>query len=128
MSGPEALIPLFGIIFSFGIPGVIIFWWLYTRHRERMRLIEKGLAPEEVKSYFSSSNSVSKPRNAFSSLKWGILITFLGLGIFIANMLEDKFNMSDGMTTGLVFVFGGVGFILYYVLVKNKLTDKNQGE
>jgi len=125
MSGPEALVPLFGIIFSFGIPGVIIFWWLYTRHRERMRLIEKGLAPEEVKSYFSNSTSVNKPRNAFSSLKWGILISFLGLGIFIANMLEDKFNMSDGMTTGLVFIFAGVGFVLYYVLVKNKLTDKN---
>jgi hypothetical protein len=40
-------------------------------------------------------------------------------------MLEDKFNMSDGMTTGLVFIFAGVGFVLYYVLVKNKLTDKN---
>ena len=128
MSGPEALIPLFGIIFSFGIPGVIIFWWLYTRHRERMRLIEKGLAPEEVKSYFSNSPSVSKPRNAFSSLKWGILITFLGLGIFIANLLEDKYNMSDGMTTGLVFVFAGVGFVLYYVIVKNKLTDKKSAE
>ncbi|MBS1493515.1 MAG: hypothetical protein JST55_08390 [Bacteroidetes bacterium] len=123
----EALIPIFGIIFTFGIPGIIIFWWLYTRHRERMRLIEKGLAPEEVKSYFSST-SVSKPRNAFSALKWGILITFLGLGIFIANLLEDKYNMSDGMTTGLVFVFGGLGFILYYVLVKSKLTDKKQGE
>ena len=121
----EAIIPVVAIIFTFGIPGIIIFWWLYTRHRERMRLIEKGLAPEEVKSYFASSNSVSKPRNSFSSLKWGILITFLGLGIFIANMLEDKFNMSDGMTTGLVFIFAGVGFVLYYVLIKNKLTDKD---
>ncbi len=125
MSGPEALIPLFGIIFSFGIPGVIIFWWLYTRHRERMRLIEKGLAPEEVKSYFASASNTSRPRNAFSALKWGILITFLGMGIFIANLFEDKFNMSDGMTTGLVFVFAGAGFILYYVLVKNKIGDKN---
>jgi hypothetical protein len=125
MHPAEALVPIFGIIFTFGIPGVIIFWWLYTRHRERMRLIEKGLTPEEVKSYFASTPSISKPRNAFSSLKWGILITFLGLGIFIANMLEDKFNMSDGMTTGLVFIFAGVGFVLYYVLVKNKLTDKD---
>lgn len=124
MNNPaEALIPIFGIIFTFGIPGIIIFWWLYTRHRERMRLIEKGLTPDEVKSYFTNS-PVNKPKNAFSSLKWGILITFLGLGIFIANMLEDKFNMSDGMTTGLVFIFAGVGFVLYYVLVKNKLTDK----
>ncbi len=123
MGGAEALIPIFGIIFTFGIPGVIVFWWLYTRHRERMRLIEKGLTPEEVKSYFTSS--VSKPKNAFSSLKWGILITFLGIGIFIANLLEDKYNMNDGMTTGLVFVFAGVGFILYFVLIKNRLNGKD---
>jgi len=123
MEGPEALIPIFGIIFTFGIPGVIVFWWLYTRHRERMRLIEKGLTPEEVKSYFTSA--VTKPKNAFSSLKWGILITFLGIGIFIANMLEDKYNMSDGMTTGLVLVFAGVGFILYYVIIKNRLGAKD---
>ena len=124
MHGAEALIPIFGIIFTFGIPGIIIFWWLYTRHRERMRLIEKGLTPDEVKSYFTSTNN--KPKNPFSALKWGILITFLGLGIFIANMLEDKFDMSDGMTTGLVFVFAGVGFILYFMLVKNRIGNDSK--
>ncbi|MBS1514870.1 MAG: hypothetical protein JSS63_07550 [Bacteroidetes bacterium] len=119
MHPAEALIPIFGIIFTFGIPGVIIFWWLYTKHRERMRLIEKGLTPEEVKSYFSEANN--KPKNPYSTLKWGILITFLGAGIFVANLLEDKFNMGDGMTTGLVFIFAGLGFLLYYVLVKSKI-------
>jgi Na+/melibiose symporter-like transporter len=123
MQGPEALIPIFGIIFTFGIPGVIVFWWLYTRHRERMRLIEKGLTPDEVKSYFANTNTNTKPRNPFSALKWGILITSLGFGIFIANLLEDKYNMGDGMTTGLVFIFAGAGFILYYALIKNRIKD-----
>ena len=38
----ESFIPVVAIVFTFGIPGIIIFWWLYTKHRERMRLIEKG--------------------------------------------------------------------------------------
>jgi len=123
MNGPEALVPIFAIIFTFGIPGVIVFWYLYTRHRERMRLIEKGLTPDEVKSYFANTNT--KPRNPFNALKWGILLAFLGAGIFFANLLEDKYNLSDGMTTGLVFFFAGAGFVLYFILVKNKLGNKD---
>ena len=60
----ESFIPVVAIVFTFGIPGIIIFWWLYTKHRERMRLIEKGLTPEEVKAYFADANT--KPRKSFS--------------------------------------------------------------
>ncbi len=47
----EGLIPLFAIIFTFGIPGILIFFWQYSKHREKMRLIEKGLTAEEAKLY-----------------------------------------------------------------------------
>ncbi len=70
MGGVEALIPMVAIVFTFGIPGIIVFWWLYTKHRERMRLIEKGLTPDEVKAYFSESNS--KPKNPYSSLRYSL--------------------------------------------------------
>ena len=56
----EDLIPIFGIIFTFGIPGLIILSYIYIKHRERMRLIEKGLTPDEIKNYFSSEKIKSK--------------------------------------------------------------------
>lgn len=118
----ESFIPVVAIVFTFGIPGIIIFWWLYTKHRERMRLIEKGLTPEEVKAYFADTNT--KPRNPYSSLKWGILLTFLGIGIFLANLFEDLYDIEEGVMMGMIVLCAGLGFLVYYSVVSAKI--KNQ--
>ena len=125
MGGVEALIPMVAIVFTFGIPGVIIFWWLYTKHRERMRLIEKGLTPEEVKAYFTETNN--KPRNPYSSLKWGILLTFLGIGIFVANLFEGIYDLEEGVMMGIIVLFAGIGFLVYYGVVSSKLKNQISG-
>ncbi|MBK6536475.1 MAG: DUF6249 domain-containing protein [Ignavibacteria bacterium] len=125
MGGVEALIPMVAIVFTFGIPGVIIFWWLYTKHRERMRLIEKGLTPEEVKAYFTETNN--KPRNPYSSLKWGILLTFLGIGIFLANLFEGIYDLEEGVMMGIIVLSAGIGFLVYYGVVSSKLKNQISG-
>lgn len=122
MSGVEAFIPVVAIVFTFGIPGILIFWWLYTKHREKMRLIEKGLTPEEVKAYFADTNT--KPRNPYSSLKFGILLTFLGIGIFLANLLEGMYDVEEGVMMGIIVLSAGLGFLVYYSVVASKI--KNQ--
>jgi hypothetical protein len=117
----EGMIPIFGIIFTFGIPGIIIFWVIYTKHRERMRLIEKGLSPEDVKNYFAGPEK--KYHGPSGSLKWGILFLFLGAGIFIANVLEQKFDFNDGVTFGVILLFVGAGFVTYYLLVRGRVPE-----
>ena len=119
MSFAEGLIPLFAIIFSFGIPGIIIFFVIYSKHREKMRLIEKGLTPEEAKLYFKDYKQ--KTMNPFSALKWGILFSFLGAGIAIANILETQYDFDDGITFGIVLLSLGLGALLYYVILSIKL-------
>ena len=121
----ESFIPVVAIVFTFGIPGIIIFWWLYTKHRERMRLIEKGLPPEEVKAYFADTNT--KPRNPYSSLKWGILLTFLGIGIFLANLFEDLYDIDEGVMMGMIVLCAGLGFLVYYSVVSAKIKNQSQG-
>ncbi|MCX6161061.1 MAG: DUF6249 domain-containing protein [Ignavibacteriae bacterium] len=118
----ESMIPIFGILAVFGLPAIIIFWFIYTKHRERMRLIEKGLTPDEIKNYFRDADK--KPRNPYSALKWGILLVFLGLGIFAANLLEQIYDFSDGATFGLVVLFAGAGFLLYYIIVRSKISPE----
>ncbi len=125
MGGVEALIPMVAIMFTFGIPGILIFWWLYTKHRERMRLIEKGLTPEEVKAYFTETNN--KPRNPYSSLKWGILLTFLGIGIFLANLLEGMYDLEEGVMMGIIVLSSGIGFLVYYTVVSSKIKNQVSG-
>jgi hypothetical protein len=122
MSFLESLVPLVAIIFTFGIPGIIIFWWLYTKHRERMRLIEKGLTPEEVKAYFADANT--KPRNPYSSLKWGIILSFLGAGIFLANLFEGMYDIEEGVMMGIIVFCAGLGFLVYYAVVNAKMKNK----
>lgn len=121
----ESFIPVVAIVFTFGIPGIIIFWWLYTKHRERMRLIEKGLTPDEVKAYFADTNT--KPRNPYSSLKWGILLTFLGIGIFLANLFEDMYDIEEGVMMGIIVLCAGLGFLVYYAVVSSKIKNQPAG-
>lgn len=119
----EQLIPMVAIVFTFGIPGIIVFWYLYSKHRERMRLIEKGLTPDEVKAYFADSNT--KPKNPYSSLKWGILFTFIGLGIFMANLFEGMYDVEEGVMMGIVVFCAGIGFLVYYAVVSSKMKNRS---
>jgi hypothetical protein len=113
----EAFVPMVAILGTFGIPGVIVLWYLYSRHRERMRLIEKGLTPEEVKSYFTEAK---KPKNPYAALKWGILFLFVGLGIFVSNILYNTYDFDEGVSFGIVLIFGGLGLLLYYAIITSK--------
>lgn len=121
------MIPIFAIIFTFGIPGIIIFWVFYAKHRERMRLIDKGLTSDEVKNYFKADlkETDKRPRNPFGALKWGILLLFFGAGIFVANVLEQKFDFNDGITFGVILLFVGAGFLTYYMIVRGKIDSGN---
>ncbi len=112
------LIPIVAIVFTFGIPGVIIFWAIQSKHRERMKLIEKGLTPEEVRAYFKDADK--KPKSPYSTLKWGILFLFLGMGFFLANILEYSLEIGEDLLPALLLFFGGAAFIVYYLIVKSK--------
>jgi len=121
----EAFVPVVAIIFTFGIPGIIIFWAINSKHRERMKLIERGLTPEEVRDYFRDADK--KPRSPFSTLKWGLLFLFLGVGFLLSNILEYTMDLSDEITPALLLFFGGAGFITYYLIVKSKTNGSTQG-
>ncbi|MBM4157307.1 MAG: hypothetical protein FJ216_00810 [Ignavibacteria bacterium] len=123
----ESLVPLFGIVFTFGIPGLIIFWAIYSRHRERMRLIEKGISPDDAKHYFDKSgkNIITKPVNPFAALKWGILLAFLGLGIFISQILSYNYDIEDGFGFGIIILALGLGALLYYFILSAKLKQSS---
>ncbi len=120
----ELMVPIFGIVFSIGLPLLLVFWIVYTKHREKMRLIEKGFTPDEAKKFFSESEK--KPRNPYGALKWGILFLFVGAGIFTAKILEQLYDFSDGVSAGLIILSIGLGFVVYYMLVKGKVNEEEK--
>lgn len=125
----EVLGPIVAMIFIFGVPGILIFWHMYTRSKERMKLIEKGLTPDEVKSLFKADvKRRTRKNNPLSALKWGLLLIFAGMGFVIANVLEETLDMGDGASFGVILIWGGIGVIIYYVMAKKQVAKEEAAE
>lgn len=107
----DILIPLifFGTVFG------IIYIYYTTRNRERMALIEKGLGAD----LFNTNNSNFLAR---MSLKIGMFVVGIGLGILTGHLLTLTGLKDDIAYPSSICLFSGSALILYYVFMirKNK--------
>ena|ERR1035437_2500970 len=93
---------------------------LGIRKKERLMLIQAGLDPAT----FDKSEKTS-----LSTVKLGMLLIAVGLGILIANIIV-KFGVMDRDATvfSLVFLFGGSSLLISYFLEKKQLKDQLAAE
>jgi hypothetical protein len=100
------------LIIAFPICG-LIGYYMKTKNQERMKLIEKGINPDE-------GLSISEYRKQ-SYLKNGVIFVSLGSGLFIAHMLVINYNPLDKFITylTLLLIFGGIGFLVNFMIIKN---------
>lgn len=108
----EFLIPLVIFATIFGI------FYLSIRRKDRMALLDRGLDPR----------SFERPNNNFSTLKYGLLLTGVGLGILLANIVVSTGAMENQPAyLSFVSLFGGIALIIDYLIEKNILKhQKNQ--
>jgi hypothetical protein len=85
--------------------------YLVIRKRERLALIEKGV-----------DASVFMTERRFSStLKWGLFLIGLGVGLLIAEILVNSTSMTDEAAYfSMIFLFGGIALLVSYFLDKKK--------
>ena len=82
-----------------------------------MAMIEKGLTPPQKE---------SMKVNPASALRWGCLFMGVGLGIFIANLIESvRDNSSEALYPALIMFFGGLGLLISYY-IQLKLDERNK--
>lgn len=98
----------------------MIFGIYYIRSRENMAMVEKGLNPR--------NNATATPQ-PFVSLKFGLLLTGAGLGLFLAYLLDTfEFAHHPGdsfpLYPALIGICGGSGLIISYLIEKKHL-NKN---
>jgi len=91
---------------------------LLTRHKERMTMIEKGLKPEDMKALYERGTLRISP---LSSLKWGMIFSFVGVAALIGMYLRTTYFLEEGIYPALMCVFGGIGLIAFYLLASKKL-------
>lgn len=117
----EILIPITFFICTFAM----VFGIRYLSNKEKMAMIERGIDPGIHK-------ATPKP---FLSLKFGLLLVGLGLGLLVALFTvrgvfgSQMTNAEEGQAVAIYFgcigIFGGLGLILSYVIEKKWLD--NQG-
>lgn len=102
----------------------LIFGIRYMRNKENMAMIEKGKDPR-----------VNRPA-PFTSLKWGLLLTGAGIGLFLAYLLDNtllyRIGHDHDEITGanvsvyfaLIAIGGGLGLIASYRVEKKEWLDK----
>ena len=98
------------LIAAIGTIGFIFYTFFTTRHKERMAIIEKG----------ADINYPGKESNGYGSLKWGLVLICLGLGLSIGIALDIS-RGHDGpfFTFPLLVIGAGLGQLLYYRMRKN---------
>ena len=118
----EVIVP----IFLFGGTAAVLWKFFETRHKERMTIIEKGLVNEDLKHLYSKSAWKTNP---LSSLKYGMLAAFIGVGILFSAFLSQLyFSHEEQITAGTIFLFGGMGLITFYAIAKKRMMEDSNKE
>lgn len=103
------LTPVLVLAVIFG--AVVMLVYLNIRKKERMSLIEKGA---------DASIFATKPETS-PSLKWGIFLVGLGVGLLLGYLLEALTGMrAEVAYFSMIFLFGGIGLMIYYFIEKNQ--------
>ena len=99
---------IFAIIFG------MFYLYINSRHKQRMALIEKGA---EAKIFFGD-----KPKDSgkYWTLRLGMFFSGLAIGTIIGFLLTLLNVVEPVAYFSMIFLFGGLGLILFYFIFKNE--------
>jgi len=113
--GENAWIPIVAILTTFGTTFGLVFYYLHTRNRQRLAMLEKGIDP---KSFYPKPSA-----NKYASLKWSLLLIGIAIGLFLASVIEHSTDLEEGAQFAMVILFGGLGLLTYFLIVKKNDQD-----
>jgi len=90
-------------------------------NKVRKMAIQKGELDENIKYLVGNYYGYNAP----ASLKWGMVLLAVGLGIFVGQVIDAIGFGSDEFTFAMMFIFGGVAMIAYY-FIASKMVAKAQ--
>lgn len=109
------------------IPLYIIFPTIYfiiklsLEYATRNKLIEKGLAKEDLKHLFRTNG---KDRYLSGSLKWGMVLLFVGLVMIVLKLLP--FYLEGEIIFGAMLIAAGAGLLGYYFMAASRAKAEKQ--
>jgi len=114
----DDLVPMVVVTVIFG--SLVLIIKTLSDNRLRKSLIESGQLDEKAKYLFLKSEK--KPADPLSSVKWGMVLVGIGLALIIGQFVNQYmyFGDAEGLTFGLMFLFAGSAFLIYYKLKKKE--------
>ncbi|WP_400077741.1 DUF6249 domain-containing protein [Winogradskyella sp. R77965] len=110
----EILIPLSFFAAIFGM----VYLYFSTRNKERLALIEKG-ADASIFNIGKRSGSSWK----VVVINLAFLLMGIGLGTFLAALIDTYTNLEEGAMAAVIFFMAGVGLYLGYLQTKKEFDD-----
>jgi len=113
----EILVPF--VIFG----AIVMIIKIVTDYRTRKELIAKGEVNENIKFLYEKYSVKS---NVLNNVKWGLVLLGIGLAMVSKQIFNDF--ITDESVLGLMFVFSGIGFLVYYgiaSMASNKDSDNS---
>jgi hypothetical protein len=104
---------LTGMITVIGIFTMIIYLRKY-KNDERMAMIEKGVSAELL------TEGGRIPGGISFSLRASLLMIGVGLGFLFGYFLDRNYDMDEVGYFSMLFIFGGIGLGLAYVIEERK--------
>jgi len=104
------------IIFSVGALIMIVYLRRFA-NQEKMAMIEKGMSPGDFK---------MQPRYSAASLRASLLLIGGGLGLLFGYFLDMLFRMEEVGYFSMLFVFGGLGLGLSYIIEEKKSKESGK--
>jgi hypothetical protein len=100
----DILVPVSFFAMVFGIVYISI------KRKERRQLIEKGI-----------DASILEPKKSVpSSLKWGMVLVGLGVGILLGKIMAAYTTMGDEASMfSMMCLFGGLALVIYYFMERS---------
>ncbi len=106
-----------------GIPALATYSILkvYLNHKLRNRMIDKGFVDDASQAIFKGEHeNLAK----YSSLKWGLIILFGGIGLTALEFIDYSYN--SPFPFGFVAVCVALGFLIYFAIVKREIDKSNR--
>ncbi len=91
-----------------------------TEYALRKRLIDKGLVDEKVKYLFADAGLT----HLLSNIKWGLILVAIGAALFWKQI--SPYYIEDTTVFGLMFILGGIGFLVYYFVAKSHIEKRRR--
>lgn len=107
----EILIPISFFAAIFGM----VYLYLSTRNKERLALIEKGADA----SIFMRGRSHTAPIWKVLILNLALLLMGIGVGVFIASILDKYTTLGESVYPGTIFLLAGIGLFIGFNMTKN---------